>query len=770
MDTVLVKLSDANKRALLYGVSSGVIQRQGEAETMLHRLHQLNPELAAQFQLKGCALDDLTLRMVCSMDADPNASVPAYLAVSYCWHNPSWQAVKAAQPLTDWGVSRPMADKILSLRDSKYEGVWVDRICINQSDEVEKKVAIGSMDVIYRACRQLVILLEDIQLNETEEAVGLECAARYESMCLIMRGKQFSDAEKSSFVDAYWHLDVSELTVAMEFTMKMLGARWYSRAWCAHESRVNEHSKEHNPLFLCFGADDRVLSFEFRFVFFLAVSLDKSAANATPDEFFNGMNVFAALDGTPCTTLFQRKVRIQRLLPRRDSQISLLHHLTTISTFGCQEVTDFCAIAMNTAGIPLVFNGTVQSRVHIHYIFSLLVLASGDIRSLLIQGQKIHTLDSSGKMFISWAEQPKHCGATELRLETPIPQSISSATEKYIQLDLLLFKTRPMKVSEESMQKAHLILEKYASSGKDHMRGVQNLSFTDPTIDFSVELKNKSDYGLKWTQKLLGSVLECGMDWIIRLPDVLERETESGAWEHGRFNDFDPRFTDAATDMLLHFGITKANSVEFDNKFLHPTIRFFTYFTDNRLRLISAMDLRCIKTRAAGDFAITPQISNRSWIAIPRAVSHLPFFHNRAWVVEPYDPAAPEKEIRPFSNMSSKPADLESWADAFPVQPADFADLRDQPNDLATWRIRRRQPLYGCEAIVEDGEVVILLKNQKVYGGEDYDWAALGRMFNDSKPLSAPTSSQTSRPRGASTAVAAARSVREWVRNKFPHK
>jgi hypothetical protein len=140
-----MELSDMNKRALLYGVSSRVIQRQAEAETMLHRLHQLNPELAEQFELKICALDDLTLRMVCSMDAhimhNPNDSdsVTTYLAVSYCWHNDRWQAVKAAQPLTDWGVSRPMANKILSLRESKDEGVWVDKICINQSMKSRRK-------------------------------------------------------------------------------------------------------------------------------------------------------------------------------------------------------------------------------------------------------------------------------------------------------------------------------------------------------------------------------------------------------------------------------------------------------------------------------------------------------------------------------------------------------------------------------------------------------------------------------------------------------
>jgi hypothetical protein len=95
--------------------------------------------------------------MICSPDAgilrDPSAGVPSYLAVSYCWHNPSWTAVEAAQPIAEWGISLPMATKILQLRDSNDEGIWVDKICIDQDNEEEKKIAVGSMDIIYHACR-----------------------------------------------------------------------------------------------------------------------------------------------------------------------------------------------------------------------------------------------------------------------------------------------------------------------------------------------------------------------------------------------------------------------------------------------------------------------------------------------------------------------------------------------------------------------------------------------------------------------------------------
>ena len=39
-------------------------------------------------------------------------------------------------------------------------------------------------------------MLEDVQLTEAEQAVGLRYAELYESMCLTARQKQMSDAEE----------------------------------------------------------------------------------------------------------------------------------------------------------------------------------------------------------------------------------------------------------------------------------------------------------------------------------------------------------------------------------------------------------------------------------------------------------------------------------------------------------------------------------------------------------------------------------------------
>jgi len=278
---------------------------------------------------------------------------------------------------------------------------------------------------------------------------------------------------------------------------------------------------------------------------------------------------------------------------------------------------------MNTAGIPLVFTGAIQSRDDIHYISSLIALASGDFKPLVIVTQSLRMQDRSGGEFVSLGEsadfrsrRSEYCNS--------LPESISRVTTEYIELDLLLVKARPLSISKQCMQKAHSILEKCTPRSKAPRPGVQD-PYTDRLVEQAIGLMNKGPVGLEWSRSILGSAIECGIDWIRRFPDVLEKDANLEAWTHGTFKSFNPVFTEAATDLLSHFGITNENSPEFDNKFLHPTIRFFTCITDDRLRFLVQLPRR-IQTRASGDFSITGRISNRSWIAISRAVSHVPFF------------------------------------------------------------------------------------------------------------------------------------------------
>jgi hypothetical protein len=196
--------------------------------------------------------------------------------------------------------------------------------------------------------------------NQTEEATGVKYSELFEEMCLRVRQDDLSGAKKSDFVESFWHIEASDVAARVEFWMEMLGARWYSRAGCAHESLVSVHGRINPPLFLCFGADGSVRSFEFRFIYFFATSISRQKSRAAYPSEWDDPSILTDQD---CPTLFRRTMRIDRLAPRAGNpETSLLYHLNTVSNFGCQEVTDLCAIAMNSARVPLVFTGSLQSR------------------------------------------------------------------------------------------------------------------------------------------------------------------------------------------------------------------------------------------------------------------------------------------------------------------------------------------------------------------------------------------------------------------------
>jgi hypothetical protein len=196
----------------------------------------------------------------------------------------------------------------------------------------------------------------------------------------------------------------------------------------------------------------------------------------------------------------------------------------------------------------------------------------------------------------------------------------------------------------------------------------------------------------------------------------------------------------AALDLLSYFRVTLENTPDFE-RYRDCTIQFFTTITDKRLRLLG-LTPRPIRLRRgdAGpdDFALTPLISNRLWIAVPAAVSGLPFFYEKAWVVEPFDPDAPPEspadEHWPKCPPSDLAADDTRLEDICPVLTSDFADRRIQPGEivngrhLTAWRLRRRNRIFGHRAnLTDDGGVCVrLMRRQKIYGASDYDWKQIG--------------------------------------------
>jgi hypothetical protein len=741
INQVLVDISPTNTKALLADASEAVRSRRVEAEAILSRLRTLNPIVGSQFELKEDVIGSLQLRMICS---DPAPSeISSFAVVSYCWHSAEWATSPAADPIArGWEVSRPMVDTIMSLRKSPEEGVWLDKVCIDQTDPRDKTVHIGGMDLIYRSARRVIILLEDVQLDYDDEAAGITYARMYQDMSDAVMEQKLEGQEKSDFVDRYFPEREAKLesegfpinaAAAKRFVIRILTARWFSRAWCAHESRVTIHRRVDNPLFLCYGHDGRVLQFEFRAIHYIAMRL----SDTEPVPSLMGKDLTTAMNDPNPTALRQLWWRMSKLHGGPEPNSSSMQHVVSLLTFGCLKKGDLMSIALNTSGLPLYFKGDASTLEEVIWIFSLLVLATGDALPLLMDGEKLMITDDAQKEMVSWAVEP-HQGLQGNSTPIMAPSSITAATKGYIELDLFVFDSLPMPPSPKSFETAEILIEEHDLQTLAQtmvQESDEEVQRTYQLIKAALNRARGHDGPLRiFVQSWIAYGLDTGLAWAMRLPDVMRKDT-SGSWMKGSMGEYgDPRLTAAATSLLQHFPEGQVADAEQRHAYIANLVKFLTCVLEPRLSFFTVNPRRLPCGDA--DHAITQSQSNRSWIAVPVAIAHLPSWQKRAWVVEPFDPMARPERVEDFlPDIDRQPGDDEKTADLFPLLTSDSPDRRTRPNKEGNWRLRHRQEIFGCgslmEAATSDNGHLMLLKKQRVYGSLDYDWGAITKAISE---------------------------------------
>ena len=90
---------------------------------------------------------------------------PSYNCLSYCWGDSTVQdhIEVDGQP---FGTTLNLAAALRQIRRLEPEVLlWVDAICIDQSDIIEKTAQVGQMGRIYQQCSRLVIWLGEAGNN-----------------------------------------------------------------------------------------------------------------------------------------------------------------------------------------------------------------------------------------------------------------------------------------------------------------------------------------------------------------------------------------------------------------------------------------------------------------------------------------------------------------------------------------------------------------------------------------------------------------------------
>jgi hypothetical protein len=181
-------LTPENKAEIFAHGLSKLDESGEEADLILQNLTAWCPDIAAQFSKRSSTtILDSPFRLIFPADAresfDNGLYVRQYVAISYCWHSANYP-YQGCEPYDRWPFSKPFVDAILGDKDHPREGIWIDQLCINQEDSLDKQKSVAAMDIIYRSCIRLLVLLEDVTLDEAEARFVKDCTG------ILMRYKR----------------------------------------------------------------------------------------------------------------------------------------------------------------------------------------------------------------------------------------------------------------------------------------------------------------------------------------------------------------------------------------------------------------------------------------------------------------------------------------------------------------------------------------------------------------------------------------------------
>ena len=162
-----------------------------------------------------------------------------YNALSYVWgeqSNPSTIYVEG-KPLR---VTRNLHQALLQIRKSAYQApLWVNAICINQTDEAEKTAQVRLMKTIFGEA--------DLVINWLGHELPTDLSGRelMRQVVKVLGKPEYDDISQPEFELNAWGLPAF-YTTEWVAVMHILSRPWFTRAWIIQELLVAQRS-----IFLC---------------------------------------------------------------------------------------------------------------------------------------------------------------------------------------------------------------------------------------------------------------------------------------------------------------------------------------------------------------------------------------------------------------------------------------------------------------------------------------------------------------------------------------
>lgn len=516
-DLFVLTLTRQNKSTIFSQAITNLDAGRAEASLILQNLTSWSPPLAEHFRPRTSTLIlDTPFRVVCSsptgIPLDGAFVIRQYLAVSYSWHSAGWPTpgTSHSAPLQGsiWPVGARFAAAILSLRGHPREGIWMDQVCIEQSDGDEQQRAIACMDIIYKSCRRLVVLLEDVEL--TDDEVGL--CQRYDVPDL----RPLVGREPAK----------SDVPVLVSLFDKVAGARWWRRAWCFHEFVVGEpwsnkrHQEVHGTVFVMgHGAEG---TFTVRWLVLQSILADVivKVDHHSPDSMYVNP-ILSGLDDrtSPLLDSPDRKPGATRS--------SFMARYNSVSLTGCLKPGDKLSVCINLLGVGLAYVRDEEPTVdEVYYLAVMLAIAAGEKVPLCFASRKPLMLDDKK----SWLMRPVTAGDTTLRKFTlGTLGGIHAISKDRLELDLVVFRYSFQAATDEEVSRTYKVFPDPIKS-------------TPPPLKFgwhSVAQRYRTDEEMERPRRqFLAAVMGGGRGLARRLWAQLESDVVRYNYNTGIFADF----------------------------------------------------------------------------------------------------------------------------------------------------------------------------------------------------------------------------------------
>lgn len=514
-DETVITVPSAVKNQTLTNAPSLSLPVRQKGEAILKGIH--NAQVASLFGLKDNAVSDAPFRLVkqtyIGQQNQNLVLADSYIALSYCWHNPTWPTAgkkpSGSPTESQIPISKDIFTTILNERRSEDEGIWIDQLCINQTDAKEKAVAIGSMDVIYQCARLVAVVIEDVTISKSE----------------ILALQSVLDTTNRG--DGWEYRDNPNMSrTLIELTSKIFSARWFTRAWCGHELLMSTNQVFFIPAQPEDQSKPLVVKMSSEFLLDLCI-LAKSVSSYFP------ITEFASLESTYARSLARfYTYTFRRLNPgkvpvdeRNSLTPSYLRTFSQVFDFDASVVSDKLIIVLNVLRCGLYLKDSTMTPEQCLYAIYHLALSARDPTCLSACGKSLQQA--------AWMRWPRGHDIIEPYVGTRSRHLCMEITPTFdddaMELDLVILGgTQSMHRAKSShMAWAETVVKKCLEFADE---------FLDKGCEFLEDITQASHEALERRQfysELLACIYEFGIEWLeaswqLKDPDHMDPEIISG--------------------------------------------------------------------------------------------------------------------------------------------------------------------------------------------------------------------------------------------------